>query len=159
MPHATVDRLAQRPRLDGVLIEREAGAVHQTMPRQREHPRHALGGALLIDDQARSIGQLENAREVGDRARALGAGDHVKVVLVAVEIRQKDDAGFISIRRRSEDMAREFDRRREDRIVSRAIAVVERGKRRPRGRRDGIKKFRATRRYSRCRRPQSGRDN
>ena len=32
MPHATVDRLAQRPRLDGVLIEREAGAVHQTMP-------------------------------------------------------------------------------------------------------------------------------
>ncbi len=130
-PRAGVNRLLQRPRLDGVLVQREPRAIHQPMPAVAKHPRGALGGALLIHDQPGRVGELERARQVDHRTRALGAAEHPEVVLKAVQVGEEHDAGLVGERRRREQMARERHRRREDRVVARAVAVVERARARP----------------------------
>src|SRR5438105_1946405 len=98
-------------------------SVNASQRQDRAHPGLRL---IRVPQQAGAIRQAEDLCQVNDGPRALLAADHRKVALVPVEIGQKQNAGLVKARRRTEDVAREGDRRRQDGVVSCQVATIER---------------------------------
>jgi hypothetical protein len=59
-------------------------------PGHGQHPAHALGGPLPVQQKSRLVGQDEQLREMHHRTGALETAHHSKMVLVAVEVREED---------------------------------------------------------------------
>src|SRR4051812_27176188 len=87
---------------------------------------HAVGGELAVEQQAGRVGEPVQLREVDDGARALLAADHAEVGLVAVQVGEEHDAGLVRVGRRLEDVTRQRDGWREDRLERGRVAGVER---------------------------------
>src|SRR5256886_16881631 len=68
-------------------------------------------------------------------APALRAADHAEMPLVAVQIGEEHDAGFIRMRWALEDVTRQRHRGRERRVIGGRVPAVERLERRGGGRR------------------------
>ena len=68
----------------------------------------------------------------------LGAADHAEVGLEAIEEGKEDDAGFVVLRGRGEDVAGERDGGREQTVVEGNVAGVERGEGERCGGSDGV---------------------
>src|SRR5947207_12645763 len=97
---------------------------------QRQQRTHATSREIRIAQQARSVGEPEEFREMNDAARALLPADHREVRLMAVEPSEEHDTGFIKARWRRKNVTRQRYRRRKYAVERRAIAVCERGQRR-----------------------------
>ena len=112
--------------------------AHCATPASSRTSARARGRQLGVAQEPRRVGEHEELAEVRDRAGRLAPADHAEVVLVAVEVGEEDDARLVVVGGRREDVARERDRRREHRVVGRAVARVERLQRRRRGGRDRV---------------------
>ncbi len=65
------------------------------MPRAREHAPHARGGAFGIAQEAGTVGEAEELREMQGRARALLPARHDEMVLMEVEIGHEHHARLV----------------------------------------------------------------
>ena len=91
-----------------------------------------------VAENAGLVGEGEEFAEVGDGAGGFSAADHAEVGLEAIEEGEEDDAGFVVLGGRSEDVARERHGGREQLVVARDVAGVERGESEGCGGRDGV---------------------
>src|SRR3989442_5291213 len=70
-------------------------------PANREHPTHPLGGEFRVAHEPGPVHQHQLLGEVNERARALQAGHHAEVRLVAVQVGREHDARLVEPRRRA----------------------------------------------------------
>ena len=73
-----------------------------------------------------------------DGARALLTAEHVEVALVAVQVGQEHDARLVEAGRGLEDVARQLNSRREDRLIACDVTAVQRSQGGRGGRRNGV---------------------
>ena len=142
-PPAGVDRLRQAALVDRDLVEAEPGEVGPgahpwSTPASSSTARMRAAASSGSRSSAAASASTNSSARCVDRARALLAADHPEVALVPVEVGEEDDAGLVAVGRRLEDVAGERHGRREDLLVAVEVAVVERGERRRRGRRDRV---------------------
>lgn len=78
---------------------------------QTEHVAHPFGGQISVPEESGPVGEPEDRRQVGDRARALEPPNHLEVGLEPVEESEERDPGLLEARGRGENMARQLDRR------------------------------------------------
>src|SRR5437773_10072274 len=93
---------------------------------QRQQRTHATSREIRIAQQARSVGEPEEFREMNDAARALLPADHREVRLMAIQPSEEHDTGFIKARWRRKNVTRQRYRRRKYAVERRTIAVSER---------------------------------
>src|SRR5438445_5821026 len=97
-------------------------SVNASHRQDRTHTRLRL---IRVAQQAGAIHQAEDPCQMNDGPRALLAADHRKVVLVPIEVGKKHDACLVKAGRRTEDVAREGDCRRQDGVVHCQVATIE----------------------------------
>ena len=174
---AAVDRLAQRPRVDGLLVEGEPGQPRVTgrgvasrpgaardvegcgdgHATRRRSSQTRAGGPRAPGRAAagrRSPGRTRRPR-CTDAARRLQPADHREARLVAGEPGQEGDAGLVVEGRRLEDVTRQRQRRRHLGVVRRQVALVECRQGGRRGRGDGRERTEQRVGVVPCRRPGS----
>src|SRR5947209_10933439 len=91
------------------LLGLEAGDV--------QNAAHSRYGEIGVEQNARLIRESENFGEVNERTRALLPANYPEMTLVAVQICEKYNPGFIKSRWRFEDVTRQRHGRREDIVI------------------------------------------
>ena len=152
------DRVGERPRVDGLLVQGEARQPRVTgrgggepgrgtgrdvegcgdghaHPRALEPDPEPVGRQLRVGQQPGVVRQREQPTEMHHAARRLHPADHGEARLVAGEPGQEGDAGLVVPGRRLEDVTRQRQRRCHLGVVRRQVALVEcrQGRRRGRG--------------------------
>src|SRR5579863_7642862 len=94
--------------------------------RERENGAHPSHRQIGIANQSGAARKLKQLGQVNDGTRPLLAAEHLEMILVPVDIGEKDHAGLIGVSRRFKKVTRESDRWPEDFAVSRHVAIVER---------------------------------
>src|SRR5215213_8044772 len=95
----------RRPRSGGGIV-----GVTSSYTGDGQHPAHAPGGALPVQQQPRPVGEDEQFGEVHYGAGAFEPPDHAEVVLVAVQVREEDHTRLVVLGGRLEYVAAERHR-------------------------------------------------
>src|SRR5919107_1478924 len=95
-------------------------------PGNREYAAHTFGGEVRVVQEPGPVCEDEQLGEVLHRAGAFLSPNHSKVVLVAVDVGQKDDACLVVEGRGLEDVAAQGDGGREYLFVAVCVPGVER---------------------------------
>src|SRR5947209_1359667 len=94
-----------------------------------ENAAHSRYGEIGVKQNARLIRESKDFGEMNERTRALLPANHPEMTLVAVEICEKYNPGFIKSRWRFEDVTRQRHGRREDIVIFVDAPASESGER------------------------------
>src|SRR5215210_1625204 len=110
----------RRPRSGGGIV-----GVTSSYTGDGQHPAHAPGGALPVQQQPRPVGEDEQFGEVHYGAGAFEPPDHAEVVLVAVQVREEDHTRLVVLGGRLEYVAAERHRGGQYFFVAVGVTGVE----------------------------------
>src|SRR5260370_6730724 len=110
-------------------LRRGARVQSSVNPRKGQYRPHARLRLLRVAQQAGTIRQAQDLRQVHDGARALLAADHFEMTLVPVEVGKEHHAGLVEARWRAKDVARKRYGWFQNSSVAHQVHLVERRQR------------------------------